>query len=313
MQICNMNPDMNTISLWVNNLDDMKMMFSNITPQVLKSLHKSFASTNFCSTTKIARLNDDQTNLSRNVFVKNSSVMNETIASTEMSKLSGNKDYDENATVVPCYLQMLDVRWIFGETMDKMNRSYGDLMVIFDDAPREVFECELVKSCIEKEWKLMKNRILIWKVLMMAIYLGMTNLYYAAYMFSRNPPNKGISEWANRFSCKSWSQAMRWAIIAFILYFLTIEILQMRRFGSAYWNASNIFDLAGVLMNLLVMMGHMFNFLFYWKARCAAIATFIMWIQIFRVLIVFDGLAFYLRLMAQLIRDISPFLILFAV
>ena len=102
-------------------------------------------------------------------------------------------------------------------------------------------------------------------------------------------------------------------VIAFILYFLTIEILQMRRFGTAYWSPANMFDLTGVLMNLLVVMEHMFNFGGSIKVRCAVIATFIMWIQIFRVLVVFDGLAFYLRLMAQLIRDVSPFLILFLV
>ena len=48
---------------------------------------------------------------------------------------------------------MLDVGWIFGETRDHRPHTYGDLMVIIDDAPREVYESELVKAVIEKEWK----------------------------------------------------------------------------------------------------------------------------------------------------------------
>ena len=132
---------------------------------------------------------------------------------------------------------------------------------------------------------------------MLALYLTLVNYYYAAFMFQRNPPDVGISG-PGRWECKNIPQAMRWLIFVFILYFLTIEALQLRRFGKAYFSAMNLFDLTGVLLNLLVMVGHMFNFLGTWKVRLATYSTFIMWIQIFRVLIVFDRLAFFLRLMS---------------
>ena len=57
------------------------------------------------------------------------------------------------STKIACNTRMLDVRWIYGETADKIERSYGDLMVIVDDAPPEVIETDFVKACIDKEWK----------------------------------------------------------------------------------------------------------------------------------------------------------------
>ena len=84
---------------------------------------------------------------------------------------------------------MLDVEWIFGENADKRDTMYGDLMVIFDDAPREVLESEFVKTCIEKEWTVKRNKIYFWKVAFLIVYILFTNIYYSIYMFGRNDPS----------------------------------------------------------------------------------------------------------------------------
>ena len=88
----------------------------------------------------------------------------------------------------------------------------------------------------------------------------------------------------------------------------------MRRFGKAYVNASNLIDLSGVLLNFVVIISHIFGgFLGQWKLRLASVSMLIMWIQLFRVLIIFDVLAFYLRLIVQLAKEMWPFAIVFGV
>ena len=93
--------------------------------------------------------------MNRNVFVKNSSVICDDSASELMEQLSwqGLWKTVEPMQTQSCNVSMLDVGWIFGETRDHRPHTYGDLMVIIDDAPREVYESELVKAVIEKEWK----------------------------------------------------------------------------------------------------------------------------------------------------------------
>ena len=80
-------------------------------------------------------------------------------------------------------------------------------MVIIDEAPREVLQSDFVKACIEKEWDVQRVKIIVFKVIFLALYLILTNVYYTAFMFSKNPPNVGITQSENRWTtwttCKS--------------------------------------------------------------------------------------------------------------
>ena len=77
----------------------------------------------------------------------------------------------------------------------------------------------------------------------------------------------------------------------------------------------NIFDLFGLGLNAFVLYYHVYDghYLQNWIVVFAAVAMAIMWIQIFRMLVIYESYAFYLRLVTELMKDMAPFIILFAV
>lgn len=52
----------------------------------------------------------------------------------------------------PVSLHMLDINWIFEETSDGRDHTYGDLMVILDNAPRRFIDTQFVKTFIKNLW-----------------------------------------------------------------------------------------------------------------------------------------------------------------
>ena len=340
MEILNLNEN-NSISLWLDNLDDFKYLVENNSQAVLDTLNEAFVQTSFCKSISHASLTKKQSE-SIQTWTLNENAIHEDKINEMMSGQKGEDiDFsDEEEEVqekeiqfntneaelaqssnqvmnMPVSVHMLDISWIFAETSDGMDHTYGDLMGILENAPRRFIDTQFVRTFIQNLWDDYFWAILKFKLLPQIFYLILTVLYFTFLLFNdgfdgRRPQGLLPGE---RYSI-DFEIIVRIFVILMLLYHLMYEGMQLWRFKMDYFgDAGNIIDLSSICLNGFIIIYHVWNmkFLDAYIILFAAIAMTIMWIQLIRVLTIFDFFAGYLRLTTSLIGTVWPFIILFGV
>ena len=121
-----------------------------------------------------------------------------------------------------CSVAMLEVGWVFEETSDGRKRTFGDLMSIFEKAPRTFIDTELVKTFIESIWGSYYKAILRYRLAPAILYLLTSILYYSYLMFRENFPYGIKSKERFEFNPES---VTRWTCCGLLLYHLFYESL----------------------------------------------------------------------------------------
>ena len=186
----------------------------------------------------------------------------------------------------PVSVHMLDMNWIFEETSDGRDHTYGDLMVILDNAPRRFIDTQFVKTFIKNLWDDYLWAILKYKLLPQICYLVVTVLYYSFLLFndgfvddgdSRSPEGLKPGE---RYTL-SVEIFVRCFVIALILYHAMYEFMQLWRFKADYFaDTANWVDLTSIILNSFIIVYHVqdFQFMKHYIVLLAAIAMSVMWI-----------------------------------
>ena len=173
----------------------------------------------------------------------------------------------------PVSLHMLDINWIFEETSDGRDNTYGDLMVILDNAPRRFIDTQFVKTFIKNLWADYLWAILKFKLLPQIFYLVVTVLYYSYLLFNdgfvvivhpdgtkeetRSPEGLKPDE---RYTL-SVEFVVRCVVIALILYHAMYEFMQLWRFKADYFaDTANWVDLTSIILNSFIIIYHVQDF-----------------------------------------------------
>ena len=211
----------------------------------------------------------------------------EKVVQLNLDNNQDDKAQKNNQTMnMPVSVHMLDISWIFEETSDGMEHTYGDLMGILETAPRKFIDTQFVRTFIQNLWDDYFWAILKYKLLPQLCYLISTVLYFSFLLFNdgfktgadhRSPEGLKPGERMNfniEFVC-------RMIIVIFLLYHLMYECMQMWRFKAWYFSdTGNWVDLISISLNGFIITYHVYDFQFFkhYIILVAAIAMSIMWI-----------------------------------
>ncbi|GBB89658.1 hypothetical protein RclHR1_16410004 [Rhizophagus clarus] len=100
------------------------------------------------------------------------------------------------------------------------------------------------------------------------------------------------------------------------LYLLSIEIKQMWKYGSEYWNVFNMFDLCSILLGIIVftlILVKSFNVSIKINNEgiviLTMITTLVLWIEMLLWLRLFTGVAIYIYIFGNILKVIIPFFV----
>ena len=107
---------------------------------------------------------------------------------------------------------------------------------------------------------------------------------------------------------------LRFALLAFTLYFLWYELVQVKQNRLTYiFDPFNIIDISSATINTIVVVSYGFslNIMEEKTARLmAAISCVLMWVKLFYWMRLFGNTSFYIRMVVDTIADVMIFLIL---
>lgn len=140
----------NTIGNFVNNIDDMRILFDSLSPAVLQFFENGFLSTQHTDKVRNADWLIKENSV---VFENNSSILNELKANKIIKKerkKKGKKGKVQNRQVE---LKMLCLDWLFNTNNQGEPQDRGDLVVALSKAPHEYyFSTDLVITLVDSFW-----------------------------------------------------------------------------------------------------------------------------------------------------------------
>ena len=313
MQI-SMLTEENSLIDFVQTLEDMKILFTSMSPTIVELFGNAFNTTRF---TRVVRNLDWRQGASLEVFGAQGTAMTQDLAQDCISdsKSDGGEETG-NIQNRQVDAKMLNLDWLHATYKGKEKVGFSELIAELAEAPDEaLFATELVVTLVEHFWSYYKRKIYIWAFLPYLIYFITTLLYVVQY--SVLGIYVDIFELTEEFF-------LRLLLIAMIFYFMVFEIVCIIRDGKYYFtDIYNLFDWGSFLLNFYVIYSTITNMdvdkddfvkpdlLNQSRRFAASILILLVWVKFFYWMRLFTATSFYVRLISETLADIQYFLILF--
>ena len=216
----------NSITDFVQNLDDMQILFTSMSPATVAFFDNSFNYTRF---TRTVRNLDWRLGDGLEAFGTAQSTMSQELAQKILNDSKPTAD-EESADIQNRQVEtkMLSLAWLHAAYKGNESVGFSELVIELANAPNEaLFSTELIITLIEHLWPTYARAIFIWGFIPYLTYFLATLtyvIYFAVYGIDVG------TEWdltAEFF--------LRWVIIVSVFYLMFFEIIAMIRDGFAYF------------------------------------------------------------------------------
>ena len=335
----------NSIIDFVQNLEDIEILFTSMSPATVDFFGNAFNTTRF--TSKVKNL-DWQLGDTLQVFGDRYSATSERHAAHIINdgKPAAEESDEIQNRQVQC--KMLSLDWVHADYKGYRNVGFRELIVALSVAPHEsLFSTELCITLVEHFWDYYFKRVFFAGFVPYLLYFGCTIFYVSKWGV------EGIDE--DDIWKPTLEFFMRWIIIASVIYFALFEFVAMIRDGWGYLtDPFNYFDWSAFILNFYCTIASVWypvhapthpdsvegecggdddrrllsddqsdeqvgswvnpeddNENFHRRRAMAALLVFLMWMKTFYWMRLFGPTSFYVRLIQETIMDIGYFLILF--
>ena len=302
----------NSLTDFVQNLGDMQILFTSMSPATVEFFQNSFNTTRF---TRVVRNLDWRLGDTLKVIGTPSSAMTAGLAGKLLygDKQKGTESEDvQNRQVIT---KMLSLEWVTASYKGYENVGFRELIVELANAPHEsLFSTELIITLVEHFWDYYYKRIFLYGFIPYIIYFLCTIFYVTIWSV------EGI-DYDKRWDLTP-EFVVRWIILILVIYFVFFEVVAIVRDGWNYLtDVFNYFDWAAFILNFYVTYTTVFDpeispgkesdEEFKQRRAVAAFLAMLMWVKTFYWMRLFTYTSFYIRLIQETFSDIKYFLILF--
>ena len=245
-----------TISKFVDSLDDMEILFDNLSPSVIKFFQEGFLETNQCK--KVKNADWPIRGINQVVWMEYSSALTEEdtnlkITGGKPGAHKGSGRIYRNVTV-----KMLKIDWMFHKGHDGKGRNFGDMVRALARAPHEsLFSTELVITLVENFWDEYSSKIKTLCLIPFMIYFAACAFYFSYYL--NDDQNLELRTFTGEYIGELLTY---FTVIVGTFYFLIYEIIQLIMSGFVEYilDFYNIFDVGSILLNGYIIFNDIWKF-----------------------------------------------------
>ena len=130
------------ISSFVDNIDDIKILFASMSPQVTKLFEIGFSESLYCKRVKHAEWKSRSSGIfgtdvsTLEVFVRASSIIDETVTNCHV-KENQRVSFSKELTKRQVSVRMLKTDWVFRDNETRKSAGMSDLIEALANAPNE--------------------------------------------------------------------------------------------------------------------------------------------------------------------------------
>ena len=237
----------NQINDFVENLEDIEILFKSMSPATVEFFQNAFNQTRFTKRIKNLkwRMGDRL-----KVFGTQSSVVNEKIAALGISKRNEENDEKDSSTTAEyrqVMVKKLTLDWVHAGYKGFQKVGFKELILALADAPHEsLFSTQFIIALVQHFWDFYYKRIFFLCFVPYIIYFLSTLVYVASYAV------EGIEE--DQKYAFTLEFVLRIIIVSCVIYFAVFEFISIFRDGKGYFlDPFNYFDWAAFFLNFYIV------------------------------------------------------------